>query len=98
MSDVDFAPSPTVSFFFFRAGDGIRALIVTGVQTCALPISLAAFRAKTFGFVFQSYRLLPTLTAEENVRVPLELAGRSGSEDLAREWLERVGLGLRRTH
>jgi putative ABC transport system ATP-binding protein len=62
---------------------------------------LAAFRGARMGFVFQSYRLLPTLTAEENVRVPLELAGALPAEAArtrAREWLERVGLGARATH
>ncbi|KAF1696802.1 ABC transporter ATP-binding protein [Pseudoxanthomonas daejeonensis] len=57
----------------------------------------AALRAREVGFVFQSFHLLPSLTAEENVSLPLELAGR---EDPARvrEVLEAVGLEKRRRH
>ena len=62
------------------------------------PGSLAMFRGARMGFVFQSYRLLPTLTALENVAVPLELAGRSDALAIARNWLERVGLGARADH
>jgi putative ABC transport system ATP-binding protein len=59
---------------------------------------LAAFRGARIGFVFQSYRLLPTLSALENVRVPLDLAGRKDSAELAAQWLKRVGLGERSAH
>jgi len=59
---------------------------------------LAAFRGRRMGFIFQSYRLLPTLTAEENVRVPLELAGVGDAQAIAHQWLERVGLGSRTGH
>lgn len=57
----------------------------------------AALRAQQVGFVFQSFHLLPALTAEENVSLPLELAGR---EDPARvrEVLDAVGLHSRRRH
>ena len=60
----------------------------------------ALLRARTVGFVFQSFQLLPTLTALENVSVPLELSpGRSGdSEARARFLLERVGLAARADH
>ncbi len=60
----------------------------------------ARFRAERIGFVFQTFQLIPTLTALENVRVPLELAGRAGSEAdaRARELLGRVGLGDRLEH
>ncbi len=60
--------------------------------------ALALFRGRRMGFIFQSYRLLPTLTAEENVRVPLELAGSRDAAATARRWLERVGLGERAGH
>ncbi|MBA3687011.1 MAG: ATP-binding cassette domain-containing protein, partial [Planctomycetes bacterium] len=60
--------------------------------------ALAAFRGRRLGFVFQSYRLLPTLTAEENVRVPLELAGHDDARATALAWLERVGLSARAGH
>jgi putative ABC transport system ATP-binding protein len=56
----------------------------------------ARLRAEIVGFVFQTFQLLPTLTALENVLVPLELLGRK--RDGARELLERVGLGDRTHH
>ena len=59
---------------------------------------LAAFRGRRMGFLFQQYRLLAALTAEENVRTPLELAGVSGSRERARAWLTTVGLAARLTH
>ena len=57
----------------------------------------AALRAREVGFVFQSFHLLPSLTAEENVSLPLELAGREDSTRV-REVLEAVGLDRRRRH
>ena len=62
------------------------------------PTALAEFRGRRIGFVFQSFRLLPTMTALENVRVPLDLAGRRDAESVARDWLVRVGLGARLQH
>lgn len=58
----------------------------------------AQLRASRVGFVFQSFQLLPALTALENVMLPLELAGIEAPEKRARELLERVGLGERLTH
>jgi putative ABC transport system ATP-binding protein len=61
----------------------------------------AAFRAERVGFVFQTFQLLPTLTALENVLVPLELkpgGGRPGDEARAGELLARVGLSDRLHH
>ncbi len=58
----------------------------------------ARLRGRTLGFVFQSFQLLPALTALENVMLPLDLAGNSQSTAKAREWLERVGLGHRLGH
>jgi putative ABC transport system ATP-binding protein len=58
----------------------------------------ARIRSAKVGFVFQSFQLIPTLTAAENVQVPLELRGESGVEQRAAELLERVGLGPRATH
>ena len=58
----------------------------------------ARVRAEKIGFVFQSFQLIPTLTAQENVRVPLELRGESGAADRARELLARVGLIGREHH
>jgi putative ABC transport system ATP-binding protein len=59
---------------------------------------LATLRGQRMGFIFQSFRLLPTLTAEENVAVPLELAGHRDALSVARQWLARVGLENRLTH
>ena len=58
----------------------------------------AELRGRTVGFVFQSFQLLPSLTALENVMLPLELAGREDAESAAREVLARVGLAERLQH
>ncbi|MEQ9397890.1 MAG: ABC transporter ATP-binding protein [Longimicrobiales bacterium] len=60
----------------------------------------AGFRAERVGFVFQTFHLLPTLTALENVLVPLELQGGAGRDvrERARDLLTRVGLGDRLDH
>jgi len=60
---------------------------------------MALIRGRKIGFVFQSYHLIPTLTAEENVLLPLELSGNSGAATgRARELLESVGLADRGDH
>jgi putative ABC transport system ATP-binding protein len=58
----------------------------------------AAVRAQRVGFVFQSFQLLPNLTALENVMLPLELLGRPGARAAATEMLGRVGLSERLKH
>ncbi|MGP0014390.1 ABC transporter ATP-binding protein [Pseudomonas sp.] len=58
----------------------------------------ARVRAEHVGFVFQSFQLLDSLNALENVMLPLELDGRSDARERARDLLERVGLGQRLTH
>lgn len=58
----------------------------------------AALRAEHVGFVFQSFQLLPALTALENVMLPLELGGRRDAQVEARRYLEQVGLGSRVSH
>ncbi len=61
--------------------------------------SLAVLRGRKIGFVFQAYHLIPTLTAEENVMLPAELAGEgAGARKRAAELLEQVGLADRRDH
>ncbi len=58
----------------------------------------AALRNEHVGFIFQNFQLIPTLTALENVMIPLELKGKSGAADVAKDLLERVGLGKRFDH
>ena len=58
----------------------------------------ARLRGKLLGFVFQSFQLLPSLNALENVMLPLELAGTSNARREAEFWLDRVGLSHRLRH
>jgi putative ABC transport system ATP-binding protein len=58
----------------------------------------ARLRSEKIGFVFQAFQLIPTLTAQENVQVPLELRGEARAADRARELLRRVGLSGREHH
>src|SRR5436190_12348864 len=58
----------------------------------------ARLRGEKVGFVFQSFQLIPTLTALENVQVPLELRGENNATERARDVLQRVGLGDRLDH
>ena len=60
--------------------------------------SLAALRRDKVGIIFQAFRLIPSMTAIQNVAVPLELAGNRAAEELAQAALESVGLGHRLTH
>ncbi|MBT8337858.1 MAG: ABC transporter ATP-binding protein [Gemmatimonadetes bacterium] len=79
-----------------------RRVLLAGQDIFALTEDgRAEFRARNVGFVFQTFHLLPTLTALENVRVPLELLGSDRPADhrtRARTLLERVGLGDRLDH
>jgi putative ABC transport system ATP-binding protein len=75
-------------------------VLLDGVDTTGLTEDqMAEVRGRKIGFVFQSFQLIPTLTAEENVLLPAELAG-LGAETAqrARDLLERVGLGHRLDH
>ncbi len=58
----------------------------------------AYLRNQFVGFVFQNFQLLPTLTALENVMVPLELRGERNAANPAKKWLDRVGLAPRMNH
>src|SRR3954447_16378284 len=59
---------------------------------------LTALRRDHIGFIFQFFNLLPMLTAEENILLPLEIAGRKPNPDWYVELIAKVGLGDRRTH
>ena len=58
----------------------------------------AALRSEHIGFVFQSFQLVPTMTALENVMLPLDLSGDKHSRKRAMEWLEKVGIADRAKH
>lgn len=58
----------------------------------------AKIRQKNVGFIFQSFQLIPTLTALENVMLPIELAKTPHPESIATHWLDRVGLNKRLHH
>ncbi len=60
--------------------------------------ALARFRRDTIGIIFQSFHLIPTMTALENVAIPLEFKGVSNALQIAKDKLDRVGLGHRLTH
>jgi putative ABC transport system ATP-binding protein len=75
------------------------SITVDGVEVTRLgEAELARFRRRTIGFVFQSYHLIPTLTAVENVAVPLELAGETAPVPTAHARLAEVGLAERADH
>jgi putative ABC transport system ATP-binding protein len=75
------------------------SVLLDGVDLGALDENgRARARNESIGFVFQSFQLIPTLTALENVMVPMELRGNGGATAKARELLERVGLGERLSH
>jgi putative ABC transport system ATP-binding protein len=74
-------------------------VVLDGVDVTALDEDgLAALRGARIGFVFQFFHLIPSLTALENVSVPMEIAGRAEAETRARELLLEVGLGERASH
>lgn len=60
--------------------------------------ALAAFRGKTIGFVFQSFHLIPSATALENVRIPMEIQGRRDARRRSESLLDAVGLSKRAGH
>src|SRR4029450_2008807 len=75
------------------------SIAVGGVDIARLDEdALARFRLDTIGYIFQSFHLVPTLTAEENVAVPLELAGERDALPRARALLGELGLGDRGGH
>lgn len=83
---------------------GLDVATTGDVELCGQALSTldederAALRAAHVGFVFQSFQLLPALTALENVMLPLELAGRRDAGTDARRYLDQVGLASRMDH
>ncbi|PYM30611.1 MAG: ABC transporter [Candidatus Rokuibacteriota bacterium] len=74
-------------------------IVVAGVEVTRLgEAALARFRREMLGYVFQSYHLIPTLTAAENVAVPFDLAGTAGATARTADLLASVGLGDRGHH
>ena len=74
-------------------------IVLDGIDITTLSESrMAKFRRMKIGYIFQSFHLIPTLTAFENVLVPLELAGHAAAKDLAAELLHAVGLQDRMHH
>ena len=74
-------------------------ILIDGADITAMSEdALARFRGTRIGFVFQFFHLLPSLTAVENVRVPLEIAGKRDPASRADALLSEVGLGPRRHH
>ena len=74
-------------------------VVVAGTDLGGLDESgLARFRRQTIGIVFQSFHLVPTMTALENVAIPLELAGRRDAFEAARDGMAQVGLEARLLH
>ncbi len=78
--------------------DGGRVIVAGQDYTGLDEDGLARFRGGAIGFVFQAFHLMQTMTALENVAVPMELAGRDDAFDRARDMLGRVGLGERLSH
>jgi putative ABC transport system ATP-binding protein len=75
------------------------SVVVGGTDLTKLnETKLTLLRRERIGFVFQSFNLLPSLTAEQNVALPLRLAGRRPAKARVREVLEQVGLGDRARH
>ena len=75
------------------------AIWLNGIEISGLrEQEMARLRLATIGYIFQSFHLIPTLTALENVKVPLELAGNAEARDRAHELLQSVGLGHRLSH
>lgn len=80
-----------------RASEG--SVILNGIALDNLnEDERAAVRNEHVGFIFQNFQLIPTLTALENVMIPLELRGESGAKKRAEDLLERVGLAGRKNH
>ena len=89
----------TVSDTMTRGVDSLSASAYDGTDITRMgDHELTLLRRNHVGFIFQFFNLLPMLTAEENITLPLDLAGRKPEKGWIEEILAKVGLGDRRTH
>jgi putative ABC transport system ATP-binding protein len=97
-------PSGSGKTSLLMVASGLEAATTGKVEVAGVGLNgkseaaLAQFRRDTIGIIFQSFHLIPTMTALENVAVPLEFKGRADAMGQAEAGLERVGLGHRLTH
>ena len=97
-------PSGSGKTTLLMVSAGLEAITSGGIRIAGYDLSvmsedqLAMFRRDHIGIVFQNFHLIATMTALENVAVPLEFKGLSRAGETAREMLERVGLGHRLSH
>ena len=97
-------PSGSGKTSLLMVASGLEAATKGKVQVVGLDLTgkteaaLAKFRRDNIGIIFQSFHLIPTMTALENVAVPLEFRGASDAMARAEEGLKRVGLSHRLTH
>ena len=97
-------PSGSGKSSLLMVAAGLEAPSAGRVMVAGTPLvglsedALARFRRGNIGIVFQSFHLIPTMTAQENVAIPLELQGRSGAFESARTALDAVGLQTRIAH
>ena len=97
-------PSGSGKTSMLMVASGLEAVSGGKVAACGFSFdgqseqALARFRRDNIGIVFQSFHLIPTMTAIENVAVPLEFRGASDANEQAAEALRKVGLGHRLTH
>ena len=97
-------PSGSGKTSLLMVASGLEAVSGGKVEACGFAFdgqgeqALARFRRDNIGIVFQSFHLIPTMTALENVSVPLEFRGRADASDKAAEALRKVGLAHRLTH
>jgi putative ABC transport system ATP-binding protein len=97
-------PSGSGKTSMLMVASGLEAASSGRVEACGFSFegqgeqALARFRRDNVGIIFQSFHLIPTMTALENVAVPLEFRGRADAADRAAEALGKVGLSHRLTH
>ncbi|HEY4995649.1 MAG TPA: ABC transporter ATP-binding protein [Aestuariivirga sp.] len=97
-------PSGSGKTSLLMVASGLEAVSAGKIEACDFSFdgqseqALARFRRDNIGIIFQSFHLIPTMTALENVSVPLEFRGRNDAAEKASEALQKVGLAHRLTH